>query len=494
MITLEEVSKQLWMGLVPKIGYLSPSDQEVIELAFTQMVLAHGEMKRKSGEYYIIHPVAACETLAEIKMDGPTLAATLLHDVPEDTTVSLKELSKDFSSEVVFLIEGVTKLSQVRYQGEDRYAENLRRMFVSMSKDLRVIFIKLADRLHNLKTLQFVQPEKQHRIALESLEIYAPIAERLGISFFQNEIEDVVFPYLYKDEYADFVQNSNLAIRKRTQLLNTILEQTKELLTINSIHYEKVYGRAKKYYSIFKKIHSKEKQLDEIYDLVAIRIIVDSVEDCYFTLSVLQAHFHINTSRIKDYISHPKANGYKSLHLTAHNTDEDMSFEFQIRTPQMHEFAEYGMAAHYIYKSKREQRETTQFVTGENLKWINDLVDLGKEDMSPEEYLQNVKLDLFNDRIFVMTPKSDTIDLPLGATCLDFAFQIHGSVGEHAMMAKVNSQIERLSHVLKNGDQVEILTDKRQKPSKDWIQWVRTRYARKYIKAWFRQQERESKL
>lgn len=490
---LLDIQVKLWNELLGYLGYLNNADKELVELAFTQMCLAHNTDKRKSGEYYIIHPVAACISLALIKLDPQTLSATLLHDVPEDTNVTLKQINADFGPEIAFLVEGVTKLSNVRYKGEDRYAENLRRMFVAISKDLRVVLIKLADRLHNLQTLHHVSPEKQARIALESLEIYAPIAERLGISKFQAEIEETAFPYLFPDTYQGFVKDSNLEINQRTKFLDKMVLKTKKVLDDSNIKYVDIKGRAKKYYSIFKKIQAKNKSIKDIYDLIALRIIVETVEDCYFTLSLLEQNFEIDIKRIKDYIANPKVNGYQSLHLTVYDKEEEAYFEFQIRTREMNEFAEYGVAAHYIYKNKQRGHKIEEFVASENLKWIKEFVDLGKEKMSPDEYLQNVKLNLFQDRIFVMTPKNDPIDLPKDSSPLDFAYRIHADIGDHAMMAKINGQIARLSDKLTNGDVVEILTDKRQKPNLNWINWVKTRQARQHIRTYLRKLEKLEK-
>jgi GTP diphosphokinase / guanosine-3',5'-bis(diphosphate) 3'-diphosphatase len=478
---LEVASSQLWSILKPKIQYLSSEDQVIVELAFTQMVLAHGEMRRKSGEYYIIHPVAACITLTEIQLDKDTLAACLLHDVPEDTAVTLKDLSKDFSSQIVFLVEGITKLSVIKYKGEDRYAENLRRMFVAMSEDLRVIFIKLADRLHNLKTLKHVKPEKQKRIALESLEIYAPIAEKLGINYFRGEIEDAAFPYVYPDEYKQILSISDLEIKKRTRLSEKILKKTEKLLKSENIPFIKIMGRPKKYFSIFKKVNFKGRSIDQVYDLVALRIVTDSVDNCYRILSSLHKNFEPVEGRVKDYIARPKPNGYQSIHTVVRDSQLNLAFEFQIRTLEMHDYAEYGVASHWVYKDGGNA-DKDLFLDKENLKWISELVDLGKEKMSEEEYLQHVKLDLFHDRIFVMTPKNDVLNLPKGATALDFAFKIHEEIGLHATMAKVDGEIVKLNQELPTGAVVEIITDKRKKPNLDWLKWVRTHTAAKHIK------------
>lgn len=479
---LELASSQLLSLLNQEIQYLSVKDQEIVDLAFTEMVLAHGEMRRKSGEYYIIHPVAACITLAKIKLDKDTLAACLLHDVPEDTQVTLKDLSKDFSSEIVFLVEGITKLSVIKYKGEDRYAENLRRMFVAMSKDLRVIFIKLADRLHNLKTLKHVQPEKQKRIALESLEIYAPIAEKLGINFFRGEIEDAAFPYVYPDEYKQILSISDLEIRKRQKQSEKILKKTEKILRANNMPYIKIMGRPKKYFSVFKKLNFKGRSIDQVYDLVALRIVTESVDQCYQILALLHNNYEPVEKRVKDYIARPKVNGYQSIHTVVKDPQLNMTFEFQIRTEEMHDYAEYGVASHWSYKDGGKHGQD-QFLDKENLKWISELVDLGKEKMSEEDYLKHVKLDLFNDRIFVMTPKNDVINLPKGATALDFAFKIHEQVGLHAAMAKVDGEVVKLNHQLPTGSVVEIITDKRKKPNTDWLKWVQTHTAIKQIKS-----------
>lgn len=481
---LDLASKQLWKILSHKIQYLQASDQSIVELAFTQMVIAHGQMRRKSGQFYIIHPVAACITLAEIGMDKDALAACLLHDVPEDTEISLQDLAKDFSPEVVFLVEGITKLSVIKYKGEDRYAENLRRMFVAMSKDLRVIFIKLADRLHNLQTLKHVKAEKQYRIALESLEIYAPIAERLGISFFRGEIEDAAFQYVFPEKYKEVISISELEIRRRTKIVDKIIKKTEGILKKESIPYIQLVGRAKKYYSIFRKVNVKGRSLDQIYDLVALRIVTDTVENCYAILAILHKYFEVKSGRTKDYIAKPKLNGYRSIHVVATDPQNGHTFEFQVRTQSMHDYAEYGVAAHWSYKQKGKYEN---FLDKENLKWISELLDLGKQNLTQEEYLKHVKLDLFPDRIFVMTPKNDVIDLPKGATALDFAYKIHTHLGHQASLAKVNGEAVKLNEKLTNGCVVEILADKRKEPNRDYLQWVITRIATKSIKRYLKQ-------
>jgi len=482
---LSTASEELWRVLFPKIQYLEWKDQRLVELAFTQMVLAHGNDKRKSGDFYIVHPACACLTLASIGMDKNTLAACLLHDVPEDTAVSLKDLSCEFNSEIIYLVEGVARLSAVKYQGEERFAENLRRMFVAMSRDLRIIFIKLAERLHNLQTLKYVDPSKQHRIALESLEIYASIADRLGITMLKNEIEDTAFPFVYPDIHKSFISVSELEINRRQKIGERLIKKVKKSLEENHIKYIEVYGRAKKYYSLYKKITEKEKNLAEIFDLVAMRVITRDVENCYRILSHLQQIFDPIPEGFKDYIDRPKPNGYQSLHLRLMDNETGSPFEFQIRTPQMHQQAEYGVAAHYIYKA--DQQSTTLLNT-KNLVWISELVDIGQKKLTAEQYLNRVKLDLFTDRIFVMTPGNDAIDLPAGSSALDFAYRIHEVIGHHATMAKVNHQIAKLGDKLNNGDVVEIITDKRQCPKADWLKLVTTSHATKHIRSFLKKQ------
>jgi GTP diphosphokinase / guanosine-3',5'-bis(diphosphate) 3'-diphosphatase len=475
-------SKQLWFRLEPFVAYLSKEEKEIIQLAFMQMIDAHGEQRRKSGEFYIIHPVEATITLAQIQLDVDTLAACLMHDVPEDTHVTLKDLEKNFSKEIVFLVFGITKLGKIKYQGIDRYAENLRKMFVAMSKDLRVVFIKLADRLHNLRTLKSLAPEKAYRIGLESLEIYVPIAERLGMNYFKGEIEDAAFPFVYPEQYKQFIQLSDVEIQKRQKIVEKLMKKMQSLLDKEGIKNYDLKGRAKKYYSLFKKMETHGSSLDQIFDLVALRVVVDSVDECYTIFSMMHKVFEPVEGTMKDYINKPKPNGYQSLHISVRDPQTGYPFEIQIRTKEMDEFAEYGVAAHWAYKAKSANTNDT-FLDGESLKWIKDLVALGKEELEHEDYLNHVKLDLFKDRIFVMTPKGDVIDLPEGATPLDFAYKIHEQIGSHAFMAKVNDNPIKLSDTLHNGDVVTILTDKKQNPKPDWLKWVKTGQASKQIRA-----------
>jgi guanosine-3',5'-bis(diphosphate) 3'-pyrophosphohydrolase len=483
---LELASQQLWDVLKPHLEYLSNTDLDQVEMAFIQMVEAHQEQRRKSGDFYIIHPVSACIILADMQLDRDTLISVLLHDVPEDTEVSLSQLSKVFSREVIFLISGVTKLSVIKYKGEDRYAENLRRMFVAMSRDIRVIFIKLADRLHNLETLSALPPEKAQRIALESLEIYAPIAERLGMGKLQEKLENLSFPYAYPEEYQSLVVQVKQAYTTRQEILEKIELNLENILQSENIPYGRLYGRAKKYYSLYKKLGAGKK-LEQVYDLIALRIITPDLATCYQVFAVIQSYFEPLPNRVKDYIASPKDNGYQSIHTTVRDKQTDTIFEVQIRTEEMHEYCEYGVASHWSYKQKSSVHKNS-FVDTDRFKWIQDLVNLGKEPLSEEEYLQHVKLDLFQDQIFVMTPKGDAIRLLQGSTALDFAFRIHQDIGKHAVLAKVNGSPVKLSQILQNGDIVEIITDKKQKPHRDWLNMVKTGSAARAIRNDLRKQ------
>lgn len=477
--------RQLWEYFQPFIQYLSSEDQEVVELAFMQMVEAHKEQRRKSGEFYTIHPVSACVFLTKIGLDRDTLAACLMHDVPEDTNVSLAQLQKTFNKEIIFLVSGITKLSKIKYQGEERYAENLRKMFVAMSQDLRVVFIKLADRLHNLQTLSSLPPHKAKRIALESLEIYVPIAHKLGINYFKGLIEDEAFKYAYPQLFKSFVSQSKIEINRRHKVVQKMKVLVANILDQEGIKGYELKGRAKKYYSIYRKMKDKGKTLESIRDLVAIRIITSTEEECYQVFSLLNKNFKVVDGATKDYITLPKPNGYRSLHITVEEPGTGDVMEFQVRTKEMHNYAEFGAASHWAYKSRGNQE---QGLNPESFKWISELIDLSKEELSHEEYIKHVKLDLYQDRIFVLTPNNDVINLPIHSSPLDFAYRIHSHVGNTAVLARVNEQPMKLSGELQNGDLVEIVTDKHQKPKLDWLKFVKTRSAAQQIRYRLRQQ------
>jgi GTP diphosphokinase / guanosine-3',5'-bis(diphosphate) 3'-diphosphatase len=472
----ELAAKELWTILEKYLEYLSTEDKQLVELAFTEMVIAHGEQRRKSGEYYFVHPVAACLILADIHLDKSTLAAALLHDVPEDTTMTLRDLAKDFDTEIVGLVEGVTKFSTLKYRGEQRYAENLRKLFLAMNRDIRIVLIKLADRIHNLQTLNHLRPDKQYRIALESLEIYAPIAERLGISRLRSQIEDLAFPYVYPDHYKQFVQLSNVEITKRTAQLDVIVKQVEKQLKRHKIPFFSVRGRAKTYYSIYRKLVTKERKIEDVFDLIAIRLVTYTVEQCYEILSMIHQLFEPIPDRVKDYINEPKENGYQSIH-TAVRANDGTILEVQIRTREMDEYAEFGVATHWAYK----EGETLDF-NPSKFRWISDVVNLGKQWGWQKDYVRKVKMNLYSDRIFVMTPRGDVVDLQAGATALDFAYKIHEEVGSTAHLAKINGRSARLNEKLSNGDVIEIVTQKNQRPTLDWLSKVSTGNAIKKIR------------
>lgn len=469
-------AQQAWQELCTHIEYLSEEGKKNVETAFTQMVIAHGDQRRKSGEFYFIHPVAACIFLADIHLDHITLAAALLHDVPEDTSVTLKDLTKDFDQETLGLVEGVTKYSTLKYRGEKRYAENLRKLFLAMNKDIRIVIIKIADRLHNLQTLKHLRPDKQQRIALESLEIYAPIAERLGISRLRAMLEELAFPYVYPEHYQEFIQDTKIEIEKRKKTVNNLTALVEKQLKREKIPFFSVKGRAKTYYSIYRKLASKERTIDEVYDLIALRVVTYNVQQCYHILSVIHQLFEPLPDRIKDYINEPKENGYQSIHTTV-RADDGTIFEVQIRTRGMDEYAEFGVATHWAYKDGNSPD-----INPKKFKWIADVVSLGKQWNWEKDYVRKVKMNLYSGRIFVLTPKGDVVDLKSGSTALDFAFKIHEKIGSRAVMAKINGRSAKLSEKLSNGDQIEIITHKNQKPTQDWLSKVVTSNALKKIK------------
>jgi guanosine-3',5'-bis(diphosphate) 3'-pyrophosphohydrolase len=453
-------------------------DLSLVALAYEFAADAHTGQVRASGEPYIEHPLAVAAKLADMKLDLDTVIAGLLHDVPEDTAKTLEEIRTNFGDDVASLVEGITKLGQIKYRGMERYVENLRKMFVAMSRDIRVIFIKFADRIHNLQTLSALRPEKQKRIAMESLEIYAPIAGRLGMSRIKGELEDLAFPYVYPEDYQwlTSILPEQYATKER-QLSKAQAEITK-LLAEHNLSSETViiHGRTKHIYSLYKKLLRPQinRDISKIYDLVALRIVAPTVADCYSVLGIIHSCYRPIPGRIKDYISQPKPNGYQSLHTTV--ITDDGIIEVQIRTPEMHRDAEYGVAAHWQYK---EQRQTE----AQKLKWIEDLVAWQQTATDNEQFMQGIKLDLFQNRIFVFTPKGDVIDLPEDATPVDFAYHVHTGLGDQCSGARVNDQLVSLDTLLKSGDVVEVLVDRQRKlPNIDWLKSVKTSMARSKIK------------
>ncbi len=459
------------------------ADLTMLELAFDFATKAHAGQKRLDGTDYITHSLETAYTLAHMNLDLDTIIAGLLHDVPEDTAVTLEEVEANFGPQVGKLVKGVTKLGKIKYRGLERYAENLRKMFVAMAEDVRVVIIKLTDRLHNLKTLSSLPPVKQQRIARETLEIYAPIANRLGIGELKGELEDLAFKYVYPEEYAWTVKQSKTRLEDQLSYINEAIEEIKKLLEKSNIKVISIHGRVKHLYSLYRKLQRKDMDISKVYDLVAVRIIVNNEADCYHILGLIHSQWKPLPGRIKDYIAQPKPNGYRSLHTTVFG-EAGRIIEFQIRDTLMHDHAEYGIAAHWHYK---EGRQTELKLPPEQLKWITELLQWQKDITDNEQYLDSLKLDIFQNRIFVLTPEGDVIDLPEDATPVDFAYHIHTDIGNHCTGARVNEKMSSLDTMLKSGDLVEILVDKnRAGPAEDWLKFVKTNMARAHIKTYLK--------
>ncbi len=489
---MEEIVKKEFDRLINTVEpKFSPSDVELIKLAFDFAGAAHAGQLRASGEPYILHSLATAQKLAEMNLDLPTIIAGLLHDVPEDTPVSLEEIKKNFGAEIAKLVEGITKLGKIKYRGLERYAENLRKMFVAMSDDIRVIFIKFADRLHNLKTLDFLPPDKRLRIARETLEIYAPIADRLSMGRIKGELEDLSFKYVYPEDYRWITEIIPREYKAKEKFLEKVMQTVTEKLKANNIPLQNIslQGRTKHLYSLYRKLLRPDidHNLAKVYDLIALRIIVPTVADCYAVLGIIHHLYRPLPGRIKDYIAQPKPNGYQSLHTTVF-ADNGEIVEFQIRTKQMHEEAENGIAAHWNYK------ESDGRMNSQKIKWLDELIKWQKQIKNNDQFLQTVKFDIFQNRIFVLTPKGDVIDLPEGATPIDFAYHVHSSLGDKCVGAKVNDQLVSLGCQLKSGDIVEIITDKNRKtPNSDWLEIVRTSMAKNKIRAGINRQKTTDK-
>lgn len=460
-------------------------DAEFIERAYRKAEELHKDQFRKSGEPYLIHPVAVANILAELGLDDRTLVAGLLHDAVEDTDYTLSDVEKDFGSEVAVLVDGVTKLGSLVYESrEHRQAENIRKMFLAMSKDIRVLIIKLADRLHNLRTINYMTQAQIEEKCKETLEIYAPLASRLGIYAFKFEMEDISFKNLEPEAYEKLVTEVNLRQEERGEAIKQVISEIKELLDDLDIKYE-ITGRSKHYYSIYKKMQFQQKQLEEIFDLTAIRIIVDSIKDCYGVLGVVHTMWKPIPGRFKDYIAMPKPNRYQSLHTTVIGRTGN-PFEIQIRTKEMHRIAEYGIAAHWKYKEgiEAEDEEVKLAWLRQTLEWQQDLND-------PKEFMETLKLDLFSNQVFVFTPKGDVIELPAGSTPLDFAFKVHTAVGAKCVGAKANGKMVTIDYELKNGEIIDIITSSNSKgPSIDWLKIAKTNSARNKIRQWLKKENR----
>lgn len=484
-------------NLLSIAGHLPKSDHDLITRAYTSAKQAHHNQERLSGDPYFTHAYATAVILAELGMDAPTIVAGLLHDTIEDGKATQSEIEKQFGKEISYLVQGVTKLGKLQYHGLKRHVESLRKLFVATTRDIRVLIIKLADRLHNMRTLEHVPTEKQERIALETLEIYAPLAHRLGIGKLKGELEDLAFKFAYPKEY----QEARVLLKERSKEDVQQLEKVSRRLqrkiheagiTITTIDY-----RTKHLYSFYKKLVRQEMNIDKVYDIAALRIIVETVEECYHILGIIHNLYKPLPGRIKDYIATPKANGYQSLHTTVFTGDGGI-VEIQIRTHTMHQEAEYGAASHVMYKegagdeslswalqllspfTNTHPQEKNQPTAPD---WIQELTELHEDITNPTEFLKSLKDDFFDERVFVFTPKGEVVDLPVGATPIDFAYAIHSDLGDHLAGAKVNGKLVSLNTPIKNGDIVEIETKKNAHPTQKWLEQAKTVFAKRKIRS-----------
>ena len=472
------------------------SDSKLIMRAYNYALTNHGDQKRKSGEPYIIHPLQVAYIVATLGLDDSTICAALMHDLAEDTSVTIDDISKEFSPEIADMVNGVTKLGQISYTSkEEVQVENYRKMFLAMGKDIRVILIKLSDRLHNMRTLKYLSRDRQIANARETLDLYAPLANRLGVYSLKWELEDLSFKYLYPEEYREIVEGINKKRDERLKFIEEIMDEIRVNLKKNHIEAE-ITGRAKHLYSIYRKMQRDNKTLDQIYDLFAMRILVNSVKDCYAALGVVHELYTPMPGRFKDYIAVPKPNMYQSLHTTLIGKN-GTPFEVQIRTYNMHRIAEYGIAAHWAYKEKSFATGQKQNVTvkGDKLSWLRESLEWQKDMQDPQEFLQTLKTELFEDEVYVFTPKGEIKTLAKGSTPIDFAYSIHAEIGNKMVGCKINSKMMPIITKLNNGDIVEIITDKNSKgPSRDWLKFVQTTSAKTKILQWFRKNERTQNI
>ena len=497
--------EQLYRDLILRVQKYHPSDDTtLIEKAYHLAAKAHENQVRKSGEPYIIHPLCVAIVLADLEMDKETIAAGLLHDVIEDTIMTEEEISEQFGSDVALLVDGVTKLEQLNFMNEngnktldrvDMQAENLRKMFLAMAKDIRVIIIKLADRLHNMRTLKYKSVESQQRIARETMEIYAPIAQRLGISKIKVELDDLSLKYLEPEAYYDLVDK--IAVRKsvREKYIQNIVDEVSEHIKHAGIKAQ-IDGRVKHFFSIYKKMKNQSKTIDQIYDLFAVRIIVDTVKDCYAALGVIHEMYKPIPGRFKDYIAMPKANMYQSLHTTLIG-NSGQPFEIQIRTYEMHKVAEYGIAAHWKYKESSDGRKTVDQQEAEKMSWLRQILEWQRDMSDNKEFMNLLKsdLDLFSDSVYCFTPTGEVKNLPAGSTPIDFAYSIHSAVGNKMIGARVNGKLVTIDYEIRNGDRIEILTSQNSKgPSRDWLNVVKSTQAHNKINQWFKNEFKEENI
>ena len=484
--TIEDVIKQAKM-------HNRKSDSKLIMRAYKYALENHGDQKRKSGEPYIIHPIQVAYTLAELGLDDATICAALMHDLAEDTAVTLNDISSEFSPEIAEMVNGVTKLAKIKYvSAEEQQVENYRKMFLAMGKDIRVILIKLADRLHNIRTLKFLKRDRQIAIAQETIDLYAPLANRLGVFSMKWELEDQAFKYLYPEEYREIVEGIAKKREERLKFIDQIVDEIKINLKKEKIVSE-ITGRAKHLYSIYRKMKRDNKTLDQIYDLFALRILVNSVKDCYAALGVVHELYTPMPGRFKDYIAVPKPNMYQSLHTTLLGPN-GTPFEVQIRTYNMHRIAEFGIAAHWAYKEQSFLHGKKENVTvkEDKLAWLRESLEWQKDMQNPDEFMSTLKTELVEDSVYVFTPKGQIKTLPKGSTPIDFAYSIHADIGNKMVGAKINSKMMPIITPLHNGDIVDIMTNDNSKgPSRDWLKFVKSSSAKTKIQQWFKKNERD---
>ena len=493
-----EDPNRLYDILIARIRKYHPStDVSLIEKAYKLAVEAHGDQRRKSGEPYIIHPLWVAIILADLEMDKETIAAGMLHDVVEDTKFTEEDIRKEFGAEVALLVDGVTKLGRLSYSSDklEVQAENLRKMFLAMAKDIRVIIIKLADRLHNMRTLQFMTPAKQKEKAKETMDIYAPIAQRLGISKIKTELDDLALKYSQPEVFYDLVNQINARKTEREEFVEQIVDEVSTHMKNAGIKAE-VNGRVKHFFSIYKKMVNQDKTVDQIYDLFAVRIIVESVKDCYAALGVIHEMYTPIPGRFKDYIAMPKPNMYQSLHTTLMSS-VGQPFEIQIRTEEMHKTAEYGIAAHWKYKESNDGKKSVEAQEEEKLSWLRQILEWQRDMSDNREFLNLIKgdLDLFAEDVYCFTPQGDVKNLPNGSTPIDFAYAIHSAVGNKMVGARVNGKLVNIDYKIQNGDRIEILTSQNSKgPSRDWLNIVKSTQAKNKINQWFKKEFKESNI
>ena len=493
-----EDPNRLYDMLIARIRKYHPStDVSMIEKAYKLAVKAHGDQRRKSGEPYIIHPLWVAIILADLEMDKETIAAGMLHDVVEDTKFTEEDIRREFGDEVALLVDGVTKLGRLSYSSDklEVQAENLRKMFLAMAKDIRVIIIKLADRLHNMRTLQFMTPAKQKEKAKETMDIYAPIAQRLGISKIKTELDDLALKYSQPEVFYDLVNQINARKTEREEFVEQIVEEVSTHMKNANIKAE-VNGRVKHFFSIYKKMVNQDKTVDQIYDLFAVRIIVESVKDCYAALGVIHEMYTPIPGRFKDYIAMPKPNMYQSLHTTLMSS-VGQPFEIQIRTEEMHKTAEYGIAAHWKYKESNDGKKSVEAQEEEKLSWLRQILEWQRDMSDNREFLNLIKgdLDLFAEDVYCFTPQGDVKNLPNGSTPIDFGYAIHSAVGNKMVGARVNGKLVNIDYKIQNGDRIEILTSQNSKgPSRDWLNIVKSTQAKNKINQWFKKEFKESNI